>query len=369
MSALLLLALLGDDPALRSGTEWLLQMQQPSGKFQYGWRSAQHQPLPGDQSLRQAGAALALARAGRELGAANCTAAAERALRTLLAERPTTPPAVANPTGFAALLLIALAELEAPTAELVAARAELAGFLLRRQRADGSFHVGASREDPGDDPPANVPYYAPQALLAIAKQHAKARRPELLAAARKGVACYRRWWEDHPHEAFPPWMIPALTAVHAETRDAATAAFAFELAEWCHDLQHGEEAPAAWRGGFGVFHEGRRIANPPGITTASFCEALGAAVELAAARGERSRAERYGAALGRGAAFLRTMQFTPERLEHFAPAARPRLAGGFWASLDDGNLRIDQNQHAICALLTVRMAAGRPAGTMAVHKD
>ena len=354
--------------AARAGAEWLLQMQQADGTFLYGWMPARHAPLPGDQPLRQAGAALALARAGRELDDRRFTAAAERAFRTLLARRSALPPDIANPTGFAALLLIGLAEFAPPPPEFRAVRRELSAFLQRQQRADGSFRVGAGRaEDAGDDPPGNIPFYAPQALLGLLRQQTCEPRPELLAAARKGFAWQRRWWEDHPHEAFPPWMIPACAELHAATNDRGAAALAFELAEWCLQLQHGAGAAPEWRGGFGTFQDGRRWATPPGSATASFCEGLGAAAALAAKVGDRSKAERYVAACRAGAMFLQSLQFMPERLEHFVPAARPRLSGGFPASLDDGNLRIDQNQHAVCALLALRMAA-RGSDTMALRK-
>src|SRR5262249_19797344 len=49
----------------RRGSEWLSRLHQPPGRFVPGWLPALNQPAEGDHFLRQAGAALALARAAR----------------------------------------------------------------------------------------------------------------------------------------------------------------------------------------------------------------------------------------------------------------------------------------------------------------
>ena len=49
--------------------------------------------------------------------------------------------------------------------------------------------------------------------------------------------------------------------------------------------------------------------------------------------------------------FLATLQYTDANTRHFADWYRPTLIGGFYASHQDGNLRIDYTQHAVCALV------------------
>ena len=46
-----------------------------------------------------------------------------------------------------------------------------------------------------------------------------------------------------------------------------------------------------------------------------------------------------------------TLQYTEPNTQYFADWYRPRLAGAFHASHQDGNLRIDYTQHAVCALV------------------
>ena len=57
--------------------------------------------------------------------------------------------------------------------------------------------------------------------------------------------------------------------------------------------------------------------------------------------------------------FLTTLQYTDANTQHFADWYRPRLVGGFHASHQDGNLRIDYTQHAVSAL--VQYPGRRPA--------
>jgi vacuolar-type H+-ATPase subunit E/Vma4 len=46
------------------------------------------------------------------------------------------------------------------------------------------------------------------------------------------------------------------------------------------------------------------------------------------------------------------LQYTDANTQHFEEWYRPRLVGGFHASTQDGNLRVDYTQHALSALAT-----------------
>jgi vacuolar-type H+-ATPase subunit E/Vma4 len=50
--------------------------------------------------------------------------------------------------------------------------------------------------------------------------------------------------------------------------------------------------------------------------------------------------------------FLVRLQYTDANTQHFEEWYRPRLIGGFHASTQDGNLRVDYTQHALSALAT-----------------
>ena len=72
---------------------------------------------------------------------------------------------------------------------------------------------------------------------------------------------------------------------------------------------------------------------------------------MAAASGDLPRYRRYREALERCLQFLTTLQYTDANAQHFAEWYRPMLVGGFHASGQDGTLRIDYTQHAVCALV------------------
>jgi hypothetical protein len=49
--------------------------------------------------------------------------------------------------------------------------------------------------------------------------------------------------------------------------------------------------------------------------------------------------------------FLTTLQYSDGNTQHYSPWFRQRLVGGFHASHQDGDLRIDWTQHAVCAMV------------------
>ncbi|HVJ82752.1 MAG TPA: hypothetical protein VNC50_16910 [Planctomycetia bacterium] len=352
--------------SIQLGADWLARQQLPDGPFRYGWIPALDRPLPGNHPLRQAGAAAALAIVGREfnlpdhrkqaaLAATGMIAAWTEPDRKLPgARRPSLSPTDANPVGFTALLLWAASELAPSETELVAPAEELAKFLVSRQRKDGTFNVANSYLDDGDDPPLNVAYYPGQALFALLKSHRAKPADWKLAAVRNALPKYRQIWADNPHEAMAPWLAAAATEFFFITGDKPAGDFALLLGDWSLALQHREpkDKTLGWYGGFGSYHEGRLLATEPGITSASFLEGIGDAYRVARQREDRERMATYRAALDAGAEFLLSTQFTVGRTSHFNPAAAKRVRGGFWASLTDGALRIDQNQHALRALST-----------------
>jgi hypothetical protein len=77
--------------------------------------------------------------------------------------------------------------------------------------------------------------------------------------------------------------------------------------------------------------------------------------------GDIQRHPRYRQALERGLQFLQTLQYTEANCQHFAEWYRPEVVGGFYASHQDGTLRIDYTQHAVCALVGyLEQVADRP---------
>jgi hypothetical protein len=351
--------------AALEGSDWLERNQHSDGTFQYGWLPAIDEVMPGNHPLRQAGAAALLARASVRLKHPSFNRAAVVAIRALLDKtteidpnrpeerRSSLSPTDANPVGMAALLLWAIAELDDPPDEIALEGERLANFLRRRQRPDGSVNVSNSFRDDGDDPPQAPAYYPGEALYAIIRSHERKPADWKLGMLRKALPHYRNYWQDNPHEAFPPWICSAFGEAYLITGDDAFADFVVEVADWTLALQHlgPREIDRGWQGGFGSFQQGQFLATEPGITTASFCEGLVDAYRVATKRKDSTRAQQYRRALDNAAPFLLTLQYTPERTRHFVDSAAKRYFGAFRASISDGALRIDHNQHATNALL------------------
>ena len=136
--------------ALR-GADWLRRANGADGRFSFGHVPALKVPLEGDQFLRQAGAACALAKASRLLGEERYAAVARQAVLALLVEtaldqadpqvrQTTLPSAIVNRLGAAGLLVMAINELQAPGDDLLEQSEQLCQFIRKQQLADGSFN-------------------------------------------------------------------------------------------------------------------------------------------------------------------------------------------------------------------------------------
>ena len=97
--------------------------------------------------------------------------------------------------------------------------------------------------------------------------------------------------------------------------------------------------------------DGRVVTAEPQVGSAAYAEGLAAACRIARARGDLPRYRRYRDSLERCLQYLTTLQYSAANTQHFAEWYRPVLVGGFHASHEDGNLRIDYTQHAVCALV------------------
>jgi hypothetical protein len=363
------------------GGEWLFRMNQPTGRFLPGWRPAVAQPVEDDHFVRQAGAALALARAATYFRNEGYAARARQAVLTLLAETGADPrdpharctqlpSSVCNRLGAAGQLLAAIHELPAPADDLLAQGEQLARFIYRQQRPDGSLAYTDAPDEAGD--PDGVNHYPGLALYGLMRSLAhtpRAMKPQDQAwkfdLARKALAHYRAWWREHRHPAFAAAMIPACAELYLaskdRTKDAAAAEFCFEMADWLCSLQYVQLDPRHphWAGGFQAFAEGRPVPSPPRAADAAYVAALVEAGRVTRQVPDLDRYPRYRDAAGRGAQFLATLQFTEANTQHFAPEYRQQyLLGGFHAANQDGDLRLDDTRQAVAAL--VQYLAGLP---------
>ena len=93
--------------------------------------------------------------------------------------------------------------------------------------------------------------------------------------------------------------------------------------------------------------DGKAVEAAPQVGPAVVCREPGRGLPGGPQSGDVPAHRRYSEALERCLQFLATLQYTEANTQHFATWYRPRLVGGFHASHQDGNLRIDYTQHAV----------------------
>jgi hypothetical protein len=343
------------------GADWLQRANRPDGLFVYGYHPTLRSPMEGDDYLRQVGAAFGLARAARFFKEDDRMAAiATQAVLRLLADttcdpkdktlRYTSVPFV-NRLAAAGMLVMAVHELPTPQPDLLEQADQLCNYLRSRQRPDGSFHFA-------DDPKANeqveaVNLFSGPAVYALVKSHQQRPAAWKLDAVRKALPHYHKWWREHKNTAMLPWHTAAYIEVYLLTKEKAFADCVTEMNDWLCTLQYEQIDPRRplWVGGFKRWSDGKAEPAAPEVTSALCAESLAEACRLARHAGDATRFGNYRQALEKCLQFLTTLQYTEANVQHFADWYRPVLVGAFHASHQEGDLRIDYNQHPVCAMV------------------
>jgi hypothetical protein len=347
----------------RRGADFLVGMARIDGRFRNGYVPSLGRDLEGDNYLRQVGAAFALARAARLTGETRYEARATLALLALLddttlddpknaQERHTTLPSVlVNRLGSAGLLVLAINELPAPQADLLEKSDQLCNYIRKNARTDGSLGYADAAADgkPAVDDPNGINDYPGTALYALMVSQRQHPAPWKTDIVRKAVGYYQPWWRKHKSLAFIPLQTAAYAEAYVATKDQVFADCVNEMNEYLCDQQYTQtdQAHPEWRGGFHVEGQGDPA---PTVGSAAYAESLAQACRVARQAADVKRFDRYSNAAGECVRFLALLQYTDGNTGHFEESYRKRLLGGFFASNQDGNLRLDYTQHAISAL-------------------
>jgi hypothetical protein len=344
------------------GLEWLQRANRPDGRFVHGFVPALRLPMEGDNYLRQAGAAWALARAAKFYGDERSAALAKQALLTLLLDTSVDPkealvrnvplPQV-NPLAAAGTLLAAIHELPAPAADLLDQGDQLANLLRKHLQADGSLNVSQTSEEAGASGVEAVRHYTGPALYGIIHSHHLRPAAWKLEALGKARTYYHVHWKQDKNLPMLAWHTAAYAEAYLLTKEAGFVETVFEMNDWLCGLQYQQvdAARAAWFGGFAPWGEGKTVPLAPDIGSAGAVVSLAEACRLARAAGDVQHYQRYRQALENGLQFLTTLQYTEANTQHFADWYRANLIGAFHASGQDGNVRLDYVAQALSALV------------------
>ncbi|MCC6157784.1 MAG: hypothetical protein IT350_06995 [Deltaproteobacteria bacterium] len=352
--------------ACRIGGDFLIKIQQPNGKWYYGYDAGKDDLDKVDYNLlRHAGTTYSMyqlydvTREPRYLDAAN---AGLRWQRTVIEADPADPERlfVREPhnikLGGAGLALMAYVEKRKVAGwdgedERVAAG--LARHCLLSQKDDGSFR------DYHGIPGVNAKtrrsiYYPGEAMLGLIRYHQIVpERSDILDAVRRAAdhLIDNRWTIMGMRFNVPPdaWLMLALEELHEADPNPKYADHCFRMARGMEFEQLGPR--------WGLDHAGGYYPAPPQVTPAgSRSEGLTAAWLLAKRLGDEHTADEIRETVLRSARFQVERVIRPDFVTLYP--SPPRALGVFRHSPVSNAMRIDYNQHNISGLLiAARMTA------------
>jgi hypothetical protein len=163
----------------------------------------------------------------------------------------------------------------------------------------------------------------------------------------RGLKFYssEKYWKQ---ESFLPWTIAAFVSIYSETGERRYADYVTRMADYLVSRQNMDRRDKVF-GSFGPF---------PSITSASYLEGLGDALQLTQDTKDLAREANYRQRAQIGYSWLISLQFGENNAAGLLSPRR--TVGGFAASPNDPQIRIDYNMHAISAFVRgLRFIYGR----------
>lgn len=347
--------------SLRAAGHYLARMVKPDGRYCYTYLADQDRCDRDYNLLRHAGTTYSLYQLYEVVPEPELLAAAERAAAWLRLQERQVPGAVDQryllegklaKLGAVGLSLLAFVEREKRVQDgLDRDRMRAyARFIRLQQREDGHLFSWYAWDSRIPVPRSNSIYYPGEALLGLVRLQQLEPSAEVLETARRAAdyLAFRRWrWGGI--ELYVPadaWLTQALAELHRLTPAEPLKEYVYKLVELTlqTQLMAEEGAPRELVGGpaAGFF--------VPAVTPAgSRSEGLAAACQLAREVGDRVQAQRLLEGLLRQAPFQLWHQLRPEN-SFFLPNPA-RAEGGFRASADQLDIRIDYVQHNVTGLV------------------
>lgn len=214
---------------------------------------------------------------------------------------------------------------------------KLSNGILSLQQDNGSFHTYFF-----SDKNTGIDYYPGEAMLSLMKMYNHTKDQRYLTSVEKAFYHYRDYWRDNKSTAFIPWHSQTYKLLFEVTKDSDVAEFIFEMNDWIIDnYQIKNSAYQDEIGGFPRYY--------PTFSTSVFIEGINDAHSIALMVNDTYHMQKYEKAIKLGVRFILQIQFTENNT--FYLKNPKRAIGGFKASLTCNNLRIDNTQHSVMALM------------------
>ncbi len=335
---------------------WMTGNLSADGALPYKYWPSRGEESPADNAIRRFLASLALARLGELHASASVRDAARRNLRFNLRRYFRD---IGNGRGaivergqakLGAAALAGLAVLESPAREEFHEELRMLAAGVDSLAHDGlgfrTFFFPRERDG------QNWNFYSGEALLfrVEAVRRGLAAVPSLAGCAAAFERCRARHLRGR-NPAFVPWHTQACASLYAQTGRREFADFVFEMNDWLLPMQQWEGLAPDLRGRF--YNPRRPDFGPPhAASTGAYLEGFADAAALARAAGDRTRADAYERAVGRGLRSLRQLQFR-DRYDTFYISKRSRVLGALRTEVYDNAIRLDSTAHALAAAVRI----------------
>ena len=340
--------------SVRLGSQWIINMQEPSGRFNY-WQNPQtdtYSSKSEDNFLRQAGTNYALVSAFEITKDSLALESAYNSLaylnKYLFTPHPDTAyymfrsKAKLGGTALPMLAMLKLREINGDTTydSRLKALANMILF-LQEQYGTGEFkstyiYNGSYTYEKDRGWESNI--YPGEAMLALIEMYKAFNDNKYLVSFDRAYEYYSQngHWK---HFSFMPWATIAMSRAAIVTQEEKYASFAFQMTDRILYWQNINSSNQEYGSLFGV----------PTVFTSTWMEGTGEALRLASDRGLSQRESEYLDRLMISLDWLLQLQYTQADIEENKYPASAK--GGFRRSLIEPEVRIDNTQHAISSIL------------------
>jgi len=342
--------------ARKSMTQWLASYVRPNGRMEYKYMPSRGRFSRSNNMIRQWMATLALAEVthGHDIDIESLNSNIQYNLDNFYIEKGALGYIEYNEKAkLGAAAIAALALQSASASELPKEYHRLIATLWHLMQDNGSFRTflkPASRND-------NQSFYSGEALLALARTPGLATREMELAKLQKSMEYYMDYYRStNRYSPFIPWHTMAYWELYRITKNKTYLSAIYELNDWLLVLQNLDTAsPADTLGRF--FVSQYAFNGPPhASSTAIYVEGLAYAYNAAVEDDDTKRANAYLTSIKWGLRSLMQLQYDP--ISAFYLSKKKRVLGGLRTTVSDNQLRIDNTQHAIMAIMAVESLVG-----------
>ncbi len=336
------------------GADWILSMQESSGRFQYWYDPVSNRfsdPLD-DNFLRQAGTGFSLMMVYELTGDQRYLESAQQNLAHLQKFLKLLSPDKAYflynrkaKLGGISLPMLTMLKIRELTGnqEYDTLLQKLANMILFLQEKYQTGQYKSTYIYRGDyeyekKKGWESKIYPGEAMLALAGMYQTFQDPRYKDSIDQALGFYAGNAEFESSHAFLPWTISAFTSLYLQTQESRYADYVIKLADLLIRQQNIDPDDQV----YGSFH------GVPSINTSSYLEGLADAFLLTQKIGDAKREKLYADRLKMGYRWILLLQSTEVDGQDIA---NPQQAlGGFQSSLHKSQQRIDNTQHSIVAL-------------------